>query len=237
MLALTPVMVCIGGASETRMMGAYSRLRQTAAAPLQLPLSSSSSPMQSAACSAPRWCLRAGASRSLRAFPPRRAFSDAAGASASSAPPSDPPPAPAPSPSLAADADADAGALPWFVDPAFASRPAPPHQPAVPDTHPALPADAARVPALRALHAALAPAPFLEPGTLLVRAPLPTPPGPALPETPARGRRKRGGSDVGTGVDPLRHGLLEEGGVWRWIVLAQVRAMQRVTGCVLNRPR
>ena len=67
------------------------------------------------------------------------------------------------------------------------------------------------------LHAELAKSPLLEPGRLEIRPPLYTPPGPPLPSALPRGRRRRGGTDVGTGVPE------PEGSMWRWIVLAQVR--------------
>jgi hypothetical protein len=113
--------------------------------------------------------------------------------------------------------------LPWFVDPAFETRPAPPHQPArATDSHPPLPADASASAPLARLHAALATSPLLEPATLVVCRPPSRPPGPALPEAEPRGRRRRGGTDLGEGVERMR-GVPESGGMWAWVVLAQVR--------------
>ncbi|KAF7796934.1 hypothetical protein EIP86_008120 [Pleurotus ostreatoroseus] len=67
------------------------------------------------------------------------------------------------------------------------------------------------------LHAALASSPFLEPGTLLVTEPIPTALGPALPRNEPKGRRKRGRTYSGEGIPDSGTGL------WRWVVLAQVK--------------
>jgi hypothetical protein len=114
--------------------------------------------------------------------------------------------------------------LPWFVDPAFETRPAPPHQQPVRtgDSHPPFPPEAASVSSLERLYGALSKSPLLEPATLLVCKPPNRPPGPALPEAMPRGRRKRGGTDLGEGVERLK-GVPESGGMWNWIVLAQVK--------------
>ena len=70
-------------------------------------------------------------------------------------------------------------------------------------------------PALEHLHAKMVQSPYLEPSQLLVREPIPQPPGPPLPISEPKGRRKRGRTYAG-------EGLLEPGGIWNWIVLAQV---------------
>jgi hypothetical protein len=59
--------------------------------------------------------------------------------------------------------------------------------------------------------------PYLEPFQLLVREPIPQPPGPPLPISEPKGRRRRGRTYAG-------EGLLEPGGIWDWIVLAQVQS-------------
>lgn len=69
---------------------------------------------------------------------------------------------------------------------------------------------------LLSLHAELAKSPLLEPGRVEIRSPLPTPPGPPLPFALPKGRRRRGGTNLGVGVPDT------EGSLWRWIVLAQV---------------
>jgi hypothetical protein len=66
------------------------------------------------------------------------------------------------------------------------------------------------------LHEELLKSPLLEPGRLEITHPVDTPPGPPLPFSMPRGRRRRGGSDAGEGVSE------HVGGIWRWVVLAQV---------------
>ncbi|KAI0048533.1 hypothetical protein FA95DRAFT_1557890 [Auriscalpium vulgare] len=115
---------------------------------------------------------------------------------------------------------------PWFVDPEEAARlqrHAPPHLPASAPTLPPLPA--AAPPAIRALHAQLAQSPLLEPDALLVREPIPQPPGPPLPYAPPKGRRRRGGTYFG-------EGFLEPGGIWSWVVLAQVKEGTEKRGAI-----
>ena len=70
--------------------------------------------------------------------------------------------------------------------------------------------------ALQNLHAQLVQSPYLEPSKLLVRKPIPQPPGPPLPISTPKGRRRRGGTYAG-------EGFLEPDGIWNWIVLAQVQ--------------
>jgi len=113
---------------------------------------------------------------------------------------------------------------PWFVDPEpepiYIMRQNPPHLPVGPAS---LPADV--TPEIRLLHAQLAQSPHLDPSALLVCAPIPTPPGPPLPEAMPKGRRKRGRTYVGEGV-------LEPGGIWSWIVLAQVKEGTEKRGAI-----
>jgi len=80
-------------------------------------------------------------------------------------------------------------------------------------------------PALRHLHAKMAQSPYLEPSQLLVREPIPQPPGPPLPISEPKGRRKRGRTYAG-------EGLLEPGGIWNWIVLAQVKEGTEKRGAI-----
>jgi hypothetical protein len=70
---------------------------------------------------------------------------------------------------------------------------------------------------LQNLHAQLVQSPYLEPSELLVRDPIPQPPGPPLPMSTLKGRRKRGSTYAG-------EGFLEPGGIWSWIMLAQVQS-------------
>ncbi|EIM90294.1 uncharacterized protein STEHIDRAFT_93176 [Stereum hirsutum FP-91666 SS1] len=114
---------------------------------------------------------------------------------------------------------------PWFVDdtePIYATprpqsiRNSPAFSPLLPSLPPTIPDE------LKELHSALALSPHLEPSALVVRRPLPTPPGPPpLEEQLPKGRRKRGRTYVGEGVR-VGNGLLE-GGIWSWVVLAQVK--------------
>jgi hypothetical protein len=139
-----------------------------------------------------------------------------------------------PSPAASSSPSSDSPALPWFVDPAYTSRSAPPHLPARPitGTAPPIPADAPA--AVRTLHAALLGSPHLEPAALLVTRPPPSPPGPPLPQAMPRGRRKRGGTELGEGVEGMR-GVPESGGIWSWVVLAQVSCayilLRRLCSC------
>ena len=102
--------------------------------------------------------------------------------------------------------------VPWFIDslePSFTPKTFSPEQPPLP-----LPLGVPAV--LHDLYAQLVQSPYLEPSKLLVRNPIPQPPGPPLPISTPRGRRKRGATYGG-------EGLLEPGNLWNWIVLAQVR--------------
>jgi len=102
--------------------------------------------------------------------------------------------------------------VPWFIDSSetsFTPKTFSPEQTLLP-----LPPGVPSV--LHDLHAQLARSPYLEPSKLLVRDPIPQPPGPPLPMSNPRGRRKRGATYVG-------EGLLEPGNLWNWIVLAQVK--------------
>jgi hypothetical protein len=113
-------------------------------------------------------------------------------------------------------APSSAAATPWFVDPGYSSRPAPPHLPSKPsDSHPPLPEGVPN--ALRHLHAALADSPH-------------------LPYSPPRGRRMRGGTDSGEGLEGRIKGLPESGGIWNWIVLAQVRNELAILHTIFTMP-
>lgn len=106
-----------------------------------------------------------------------------------------------------------AGRLPWFVDPTPFVRQKAPHL--VQNGPAPLPEGVPTV--IQNLHAALKTSPHLDQSELLVCEPIPTPPGPPLPEALPKGRRKRGRTYVGEGV---AMGVV--GGLWNWIVLAQV---------------
>lgn len=108
-----------------------------------------------------------------------------------------------------------ATASPWFVDPEPQSsqKPAPPHlTPKVQDFPPNLPE------AIRQLYTRLAQSPLLEPSTLDVRESIAPPPGLPLPKRPPQGRRRRGGTYAGEGIDEDA-----VGGIWNWVVIAQVK--------------
>ncbi|KAF9653861.1 hypothetical protein BDM02DRAFT_3079313, partial [Thelephora ganbajun] len=109
---------------------------------------------------------------------------------------------------------ATTGRLPWFVDPAPFLRQKAPHL--VQNGPTPLPEGVPTV--IRNLHATLKTSPHLEQSELLVCEPIPTPPGPPLPDAMPKGRRKRGRAYAGEGVTT---GMV--GGLWNWIVLAQVK--------------
>ncbi|KIJ68926.1 hypothetical protein HYDPIDRAFT_80914 [Hydnomerulius pinastri MD-312] len=100
---------------------------------------------------------------------------------------------------------------PWFVDPEPV-RHLPPHL--QPKSH-ELPSNVPEP--IKQLYAKLLESPFLEPSTLEVKQPAVIPPGPPLPKAIPKGRRQRGRTDSGEGF------LEENGGVWDWIVTAQVK--------------
>ena len=116
-----------------------------------------------------------------------------------------------------------AGPVPWFIDPSDA-RPPPAHPSAFPSPSPNSPlASVTPLPPsippssiISRLHSALLTSPHLEPGTLLVRDPIPTDLGPPLPDSVPRGKKKRGRTYAGEGVPD------HSGGPWSWVVLAQV---------------
>ena len=117
--------------------------------------------------------------------------------------------------SLVLRSSSSAAATPWFVDPEFVGRPRPPHIPGPSMGVKPLPLG---LPALLVtLYGELSKSPLLEPGALEIRTPPPSAPGPPLPKTAPKGRRRRGGTDFGEGVP------MPEGGLWKWVVIAQVR--------------
>ena len=105
------------------------------------------------------------------------------------------------------------GRLPWFVDPTPFVRREAPHlvqtgSAPVPEGVPSV---------IKDLHAVLKTSPHLDHPELLVCEPIPTSPGPPLPDAIPKGRRKRGRTYGGEGVAT---GMV--GGLWNWIILAQV---------------
>ncbi|KAH9929639.1 hypothetical protein B0H21DRAFT_712026 [Amylocystis lapponica] len=128
--------------------------------------------------------------------------------------------------------------LPWFLDPSEvplapkspkreASRPTPPHlRSSASEPLPPLPASLPADSPIVLLHAALQGSPHLEPGMLRVRTPIPTAPGPPLPDAPPKGRRKRGRTYAGEGVHD------HSGGIWSWIVVAQVKEGTEKRGAI-----
>ncbi|KAL4253941.1 hypothetical protein ABKN59_003100 [Abortiporus biennis] len=118
-------------------------------------------------------------------------------------------------------------ATPWFIDPAEAV-PKPierKHQPTpllstardVPIAP--LPAEIPATSPIALLHDALRSSPHLEPGTLLVREPIPTTPGPPLPRALPKGKKRRGGTYFGEGLSES----LGSPSLWNWVVIAQVK--------------
>ncbi|KZT67793.1 hypothetical protein DAEQUDRAFT_728791 [Daedalea quercina L-15889] len=61
---------------------------------------------------------------------------------------------------------------------------------------------------------------------LRVREPIPTALGPPLPDSPPKGRRKRGRTYAGEGVYD------RAGGIWSWIIVAQVKEGTEKRGAI-----
>ncbi|OJA13734.1 hypothetical protein AZE42_02957 [Rhizopogon vesiculosus] len=105
---------------------------------------------------------------------------------------------------------------PWFVDTEGSAhsvtRHTPPHL--APKAH-ELPENIS--PGMKELFLQLSKSPVLELSTLRVERPLAALPGPPLPRTLPKGRRKRGRTYSGEGL------LEEPGGIWDWVITAQVK--------------
>ena len=121
---------------------------------------------------------------------------------------------------------------PWFVDPeetAFAARrtqktPALSRPQTQPRTIQPIPDD---VPTpIQHLYFQLAQSPLLEPSYLTVQEPLAMPPGPPLPEVAPKGRRRRGRTYGGEGVE-------DSTGLWDWVIMAQVSLVGSLTAAYL----
>ncbi|KAG5727668.1 hypothetical protein E4T56_gene12260 [Termitomyces sp. T112] len=105
-------------------------------------------------------------------------------------------------------------ALPWFVD-----------EPLPSSSRSSLPRPAANVPdipentpqIIKQLHTQLAQSPHLDPSTLMVSESIAPPPGPPLPLRAPQGKRKRGGTYAGESAYDI------PGGIWNWVVMAQVK--------------
>ncbi|KZP20784.1 hypothetical protein FIBSPDRAFT_529225 [Athelia psychrophila] len=114
---------------------------------------------------------------------------------------------------------------PWFVDAedeptppsqTFDRRPTPPHIPE--HTEPfKLPENIPEP--IRLLYETLKTSPFLEPDTLVAREPLKIPHGPRVPVKAPNGRRRIRGKTY-AGESTLDLG---SGGLWNWVVMAQVK--------------
>ncbi|KAL0946975.1 hypothetical protein HGRIS_013125 [Hohenbuehelia grisea] len=105
---------------------------------------------------------------------------------------------------------------PWFVDPnplPLSSRPLPPHLTSLPT--PSVPENVPQP--IKELHAQLAASPHLDRSTLIVTQPPSREPGPPLPLQSPRGRRRRGGTYPGHSAYDI------PGGIWDWVVMAQVK--------------
>lgn len=104
---------------------------------------------------------------------------------------------------------------PWFIDSEgpvqSITRHTPPHL--APKTH-ELPENLSA--GIRQLFVQLSKSPLLELSTLSVQRPIAALPGPPLPRTLPKGRRKRGRTYSGEGL------VEEPGGIWDWVVTAQV---------------
>jgi len=117
------------------------------------------------------------------------------------------------------------GRLPWFVDSTPFVRQESPH---LVQNGPAPLPDGVST-TIKNLHAALKTSPHLDQSELLVCEPIPTPAGPPLPDAIPRGRRKRGRTYAGEGVAT---GMV--GGLWNWIVLAQVSSCSNTSPSISN---
>ena len=116
--------------------------------------------------------------------------------------------------------------VPWFIDPSEAGPSQPKFQPIRPTPVHPLPTEISETHPITALHAQLLESPHLEPAFLLVRDPIPTEVGPPLPLAAPRGRRQRGRTYFGEGVSD------DVGGLWRWIVIAQVKEGSEKRGAI-----
>ena len=120
------------------------------------------------------------------------------------------------------------GRLPWFVDRTPFVRQKAPH---LVWSGPApLPEGVPTV--IKDLHAALKTSPHLDQSELVVCEPIPTPQGPPLPDAMPKGRRKRGRMYAGEGIAT---GMV--GGLWNWIVLAQVSSYHNSSSSMSNSSR
>ena len=102
--------------------------------------------------------------------------------------------------------------VPWFIDKshapqAFIPKPATGPGPSVPDHAPQI---------LKLLHSQLLQSPHLDTSALSVSPAVPPLPGPPLPMLLPHGRRNRGGTFSGESAYDI------DGGLWSWVVLAQV---------------
>lgn len=120
---------------------------------------------------------------------------------------------------------------PWFVDPepvplTYTKRMVPPHLQAANDA-PSVPVDAPE--ALKSLHTQLVQSPHLDTSELVVSPAVLPPPGPPLQARAPHGRRKRGGiPHKDSGIDSM------VGGIWSWVVIAQVCQASGDTRSVFN---
>jgi len=111
--------------------------------------------------------------------------------------------------------------IPWFIDAEnepITRRDSLPHdQPHDPQSSivNSPPEDAPEV--LKELHTQLCRSPHLEPSTLVVSEAIAPGPGPPLPYSLPHGKRKRGGTYSGESIYDV------PGGLWSWVVMAQVK--------------
>ncbi|KAI6039958.1 hypothetical protein EDC04DRAFT_2567749 [Pisolithus marmoratus] len=105
-------------------------------------------------------------------------------------------------------------ASPWFADPEpVYQKQTPPHlTPKIQEFPPNLPDP------IKQLYINLTRSPLLEPSTLDVHESIAPPPGLPLPKRAPQGRRKRGRTYAGEGIDQDA-----VGGIWNWVVIAQVK--------------
>ena len=117
--------------------------------------------------------------------------------------------------------------VPWFIDKPHPYAPQTLIQ--KPVTNSLVPDHAPQI--LKLLHSQLLQSPHLDKSALSVGPAVPPPPGPPLPKILPHGRRSRGGTFSGESVYDM-----PDGGLWSWIVVAQVGYFSKIIAWPMNFP-